>query len=130
MDDHTISIEVGGKTFFVVEKEGVEQLIKETYPKFKRSDFVYLVDDLYLHTGFSNGDLYRAIFGNWVTFDYAVPQEWFDAHMDGIRSRGGVVWVYLPGDSIGQPYYGDMAMERLKGMIIQQMIVMDREMRS
>lgn len=130
MELTTITIEVGGKAFMVTDKESIEQMIKETYPKFERTDFMYLVDDLYLHKGFSRGMMYEAIFGHWITYDHAVPQEWFNANLEMIKERGGAVWMYLPGDSIGQPYYDDMAMERLTGMIIQQMIVMDKEMRS
>lgn len=117
MDDHIISVEVSGKTFYIIEKEYVEQMIKETYPKFERSDFVYLIDDLYLHKGFTRGTIYEAIFGNWITYDHAVPQNWFNANLATIRERGGCVWVYLPGDSLGRPYYDDMAMCTLKTLI-------------
>lgn len=130
MELTTITIEINEKTFMVTDKESIEQMIKETYPKFKRTDFMYLVDDLYLYKGFSRGTMYEAIFGNWITYDYAVPQNWFNTNLRMIKDRGGCVWVYLPGDALGQPYYDDMAMERLKGMIIQQMIIMDKEMRS
>lgn len=38
--------------------------------------------------------------------DYAVPQAWFDQHVDEIRQRGGAVWNYSE-NNFGQPLWMD-----------------------
>ena len=77
----------------------------------------WITGDLYLYTDFSRGQLYKAI--NLGTFDWAVPQDWFESHMDEVKARGGAVWYYSEKDYFGQPYFDDNALCALKTLIRQ-----------
>ena len=111
----TICVTINNQTFYLFNKLQIDEMLSWPWMKDEYKKFEWITGDLYLYTDFLRCTLYKAI--NLGTFDWSVPQEWFEAHTDEIKSRGGVVWLYAEKDYFGQPYYDDSAMCALKTLI-------------
>lgn len=117
VSDDTTYVTINDQTFYLFTQAQKDKMLSWSWMKDEHKNFEWITGDLYLYTDFSRGQLYKAI--NLGTFDYAVPQGWFEAHMEEIKSRGGVVWYYAEKDYVGKPYFDDNAMCALKTLIRQ-----------
>lgn len=115
VSDDTTYVTINDQTFYLFNKSQMDKMLSWSWMKDEHKKFEWITGDLYLYTDFSRGQLYKAI--NLGTFDYAVPQEWYEAHINEIKSRGGVVWYYAENDYFGHPYFDDNAMCTLKTLI-------------
>jgi len=113
--DDTIYVTINGKLFYVFNKEQRDHLLSLSWMKNESDKFEWITDDLYLYVDFSRLHLYDAI--NIGTYDFGVPQDWFEKNLEEIKSKGGVVWYYAEKDYFGKPYFDDNAMARLKTLI-------------
>jgi len=115
VSDDTTYVTINDQTFYLFNKLQMDKMLSWSWMKDDHAKFEWIADDLYLYVDFSRDTLYKAI--NIGTIDFAVPQEWYEAHMDEIKSRGGVIWYYAEHDYFGQPYFDDSAMCTLKTLI-------------
>lgn len=117
VSDDTTYVTINDRTFYLFTQAQKDKMLSWSWMKDEKDKFEWITGDLYLYTDFSRGQLYKAI--NLGTFDWAVPQEWFETHLEEIRSKGGVVWFYAEKDYFGKPYFDDSAICALKTLIRQ-----------
>jgi len=73
-------------------KQYQESMRKENWER-EKHDFIKMNQYWYVFIGHLNRDHIAKIAGLKI-YDFAVPQDWFDANMKEIKRRGGAIWVY------------------------------------